>query len=185
MPGNPGFRAEVKQCITSSAGLVSANSWLFLSPDSSRWSVDISFLLLPLLGGQPSLPRGLERQLGRGSHIHHKQQWLMLSKWIWHCWGDSFTSLEQPLVFAAFLPIAAPVPSWMGFPSFTSSAAVADWLWILSSVQCKLTLLPVKDNQNLLLTSSCSVIYRIVPVGSWGSTSVEAANGRRGKARTS
>lgn len=112
--------------------LVSANSRLFLLPDSSKWSADVSFILLPLLGGQPSLPRGLERQLGRESLIHHKHQQLMLSKCIWHCWGGSVTSLGQHLVFAAFLLlIPALVPSWMGFPSFTSSAAVADWLWIL------------------------------------------------------
>lgn len=109
--------------------LISENSWLFLPPDSSRGSADISFLLLPLLGGQPSLsgeaaaerePHSSQTPVADAVQVH-----LILL-------GGSFTSLRQHLVFAAFLLlIPALVPSGMGFPSFTCSAAVADWLCIL------------------------------------------------------
>lgn len=117
-------------------------------------------LLPPLLGGQPSLLRGL----GRGSHSRLKQQQLTLSECTWHHRGGYSTWLGQHVGSAAFLLVAYSSPcATMGFPSLPSSPAVLLLQLIdygsFKQSNAKLPSSPQNTTKNLLLISLCSVIW--------------------------
>lgn len=187
MPGDPGFREEVKQCIAPVVVLVSANFWLSLPPDSSRWSADISFPSA-VLARRAAIPaKGLEEAGEREPHSSQTpvadavQVYLALLRRFFH---QSWTA-----------PCLCSLP-----PAYSSPCAIKDglpqlhlfcccsWLIVDPLISPMQNCPPVCKIQpkfafNIILFSN--LVYRVVPVGPWGSASVEAANGRRGKARTS
>lgn len=83
MPGSPGFRQEVKQRAAFGGG---AGLSRFLAVSFSKQYMK-SWHMFPsaALAMRATIPaKGLERQLGRGSCIHLKQQQLALPECIWH-----------------------------------------------------------------------------------------------------
>lgn len=160
--------------------LVSANSWLFLPPDSSRWSVDVSFLLLPLLGGQSPCREAA------GEREPHSSQTPVADAVQTH-----LTVLRRFFHQSWTAPCLCSLPS-----AYSSPCAIMDGLPQLHLLSfCSLLIVDPLISPMQNYPSACTwqpklafniipfsdLVYRIVPVGSWGSTSVEAANDSGGR----